>query len=96
MEAISFDKNLGQFIYNISQKSQNQSPKRKAMTIKNKFENKAPNHMKQNISDKSELPEFIYSSVFIEHMNKDFRVSVKAPTLEYTIPSKHFSFIKIL
>ena len=96
MEAISYDKSLGQFSYNGSQKSLSPSPKRKAMTVKNKFENKLPNPMKQDLSNKAELPEFIYSSVYIEHLNKDFRVSVKAPTIEYTIPSKPFSFIKIL
>lgn len=66
--------------------------------VRNKFEDKKTVTPKKSQLEATllEVPEFIYSSIYVEHLSKDFRVTVKAPTVEYTIPAKHFGFLKML
>lgn len=42
------------------------------------------------------VPYTIRSSMLIHDQNRDFQVIIKLPNIEFSIPSKNFSFIKLL
>ena len=48
----------------------------------------------RNITDS--LPELIRTSILIQDEGKDYKVIIKMPSIEYTVASKNFTFLKTL
>eukprot|EP00347_Sterkiella_histriomuscorum_P001867 403370376 len=104
MSNLHYDKQTSSFQYKqreISRSNIHKSPIKKVMPrsksddkviitpIKNSHEDK------NGISDKS-LPDFIYSSIYIQYLGKDFQACIKLPSIEFSVPSKHLMLRKFL
>ena len=42
------------------------------------------------------LPEEIHTSLFLQANNTDYRIIIRPPCVEYSIPAKNFLFMKTL